>query len=66
MAVTVGLNSHPVTWEVTTMSRLRETGELVEFARTSWLASRVRFTFGRSLTLGQIDMSELMKANQLE
>lgn len=52
--------------EVTTISRLRETGELVELARTSWLASRVRFTFGRSLTLGQIDMSELMRANQLD
>lgn len=46
--------------EVTTCSRLRETGELVELARTSWLASRVRFTYGRSLTLGNIDMSELL------
>jgi DNA-binding GntR family transcriptional regulator len=45
--------------EVTTASRLRETGELVELAVTSWLASRVRFTFGRSLTLGNIDMAEL-------
>jgi DNA-binding GntR family transcriptional regulator len=46
--------------EVTTCSRLRETGELVELARTSWLASRIRFTYGRSLTLGNIDMSELL------
>ncbi|MCU1480229.1 MAG: hypothetical protein JWQ19_1015 [Subtercola sp.] len=45
--------------EVTTASRLRETGELVELSRTSWLASRVRFTYGRSLTLGNIDMAEL-------
>jgi DNA-binding GntR family transcriptional regulator len=48
--------------EVTTCSRLRGTGELVELARTSWLASRVRFTYGRSLTLGNIDMSELLAA----
>jgi GntR family transcriptional regulator len=46
--------------EVTTCSRLRQTGELVELARTSWVASRVRFTYGRSLTVGQIDMSELL------
>ncbi|RFA11364.1 hypothetical protein B7R54_17180 [Subtercola boreus] len=45
--------------EVTTCSRLRETGELVELALTSWLASRVRFTYGRALTLGNIDMAEL-------
>lgn len=45
--------------EVTTCSRLRATGELVELARTFWLASRVRFTFGRSLTMGNIDMAEL-------
>ncbi|GGF31405.1 GntR family transcriptional regulator [Subtercola lobariae] len=48
--------------EVTTCSRLRETGQLVELARTSWLAGRVRFTYGRSLTLANIDMSELLDA----
>jgi DNA-binding GntR family transcriptional regulator len=46
--------------EVTTRSRLRETGELVELARTSWLARRVRITYGRALRLGDIDMSELL------
>lgn len=35
-------------------------GELVELARISWLAVRVRFTYGRSLTLGNADMSELL------
>lgn len=45
--------------EVTTCSRLRATGELVELALTAWLASRVRFTYGRSLTVGNIDMAEL-------
>jgi DNA-binding GntR family transcriptional regulator len=46
--------------EVTTCSRLRQTGELVELARTSWVAARVRLTYGRTLTVGQIDMSELL------
>lgn len=46
--------------EIVTASRLRETGELVELARTAWVASRVRFTYRRSLTVGQIDMSELL------
>lgn len=46
--------------EVTTCSRLRATGELVELARTSWVASRVRLNYGRTLTIGQIDMSELL------
>jgi DNA-binding GntR family transcriptional regulator len=46
--------------EVTTCSRLRETGELVELARTAWIAGRVRLKYGRTLTIGQIDMSELM------
>lgn len=46
--------------EVTTCSRLRETGGLAELARTSWVASRVHLTYRRSLTLGQIDMSELL------
>jgi DNA-binding GntR family transcriptional regulator len=46
--------------EMTTGSRLRETGELVELARTSWIASRVRLNYGRTLAIGQIDMSELL------
>jgi len=46
--------------EVTTHSRLRETGELVELARTRWIASRVRCAYHRTLTIGQIDMSELL------
>ncbi|WP_022883165.1 GntR family transcriptional regulator [Gryllotalpicola ginsengisoli] len=46
--------------EIVTASRLRETGELVELARTAWVASRVRFTYRRTLTAGQIDMSELL------
>lgn len=47
-------------FEVTTCSRLRETGELAELARTSWVASRVRLGYSRALTVGQIDMSELL------
>ncbi|MDQ0092227.1 GntR family transcriptional regulator [Paeniglutamicibacter psychrophenolicus] len=46
--------------EIITQSRLRETGELVELARTSWVASRVKFSYGRTLTVGQLDMSELL------
>ncbi len=47
-----------------TCSRLRETGELIELARTSWVANRVRLKYGRSLTVGQIDMSELLRFPQ--
>jgi DNA-binding GntR family transcriptional regulator len=46
--------------EVVSCSRLRETGEVIELARTSWMASRVSPTFGRTLVVGQIDMSELL------
>lgn len=46
--------------EIVTTSRLRETGELVELARTSWVANRVRLVYRRNLALGQIDMSELL------
>jgi GntR family transcriptional regulator len=46
--------------EIVTTSRLRETGELVELARTSWVANRVRFVYRRNLTVGHIDMSELI------
>jgi GntR family transcriptional regulator len=45
--------------EVVTYSRLRESGNLVELARTRWLASRVRCTYSRTLRWSQIDMSEL-------
>lgn len=46
--------------EIVTTSRLRETGELVELARTSWVANRVRLIYRRSLAVGHIDMSELL------
>jgi DNA-binding GntR family transcriptional regulator len=46
--------------EIVTVSRLRETGQLVELARTRWVANRVRFTYRRTLTVAQIDMSELL------
>ncbi|MCE7481198.1 GntR family transcriptional regulator [Microbacterium profundi] len=46
--------------EIVTTSRLRETGELVELARTSWVANRVRLVYRRNLVVGQIDMSELL------
>lgn len=46
--------------EVVAYSRLRETGDLVELARTRWLATRVRCTYGRTLRWGQIDMAELV------
>jgi DNA-binding GntR family transcriptional regulator len=46
--------------EVTTAARLRETGELAEIARTWWVGGRVRFVYGRSMSLGNIDMSELL------
>lgn len=46
--------------EIVAVSRLRETGELVELARTHWVANRVRATYQRRLTVGQIDMSELL------
>jgi GntR family transcriptional regulator len=50
--------------EIVTASRLRETGELVELARTSWVANRVRFVYRRNLTVGHIDMSELIADQQ--
>lgn len=46
--------------EVVTCSRLRETGEAIEVARTSWLAGRVTLTYGRTLVVGQIDATELL------
>jgi DNA-binding GntR family transcriptional regulator len=46
--------------EVVTCSRLRETGEAIEVARTSWLAVRVSLTYGRTLVVGQIDATELL------
>jgi DNA-binding GntR family transcriptional regulator len=46
--------------EVLTCSRLRETGEAIEVARTSWVASRVTLTYGRTLVVGQIDATELL------
>jgi DNA-binding GntR family transcriptional regulator len=46
--------------EIVTTSRLRETGELVELARTSWVANRVRLVYRRTLSVGNIDMSELL------
>lgn len=48
--------------EITTASRLRTTGELVELARTAWIAERCRFVYRRRLALGQIDMSELLES----
>lgn len=47
-------------FEVITCSRLRETGALAELARTSWVAGRVNLAYSRALTVGQIDMSELL------
>lgn len=46
--------------EIVTTSRLRETGELVELARTSWVANRVKLVYRRTLAVGNIDMSELL------
>lgn len=46
--------------EVVTCSRLRETGEAIEVARTSWVAGRVTLTYGRTLVVGQIDATELL------
>jgi GntR family transcriptional regulator len=40
---------------------LAETGELVEYARTSWIGNRVRLAFNRSLTLGEIDSTHLVR-----
>ena len=46
--------------ETVTCSRLRETGEAIEVARTSWVESRVTLTYGRTLVVGQIDATELL------
>ncbi|MEW1931311.1 GntR family transcriptional regulator [Rhodococcus sp. NPDC079359] len=41
-------------------SRLAATGELVELSRTSWLGSRVRLSYGRTLLLSDIDSMQLL------
>ena len=51
---------------VTTRSRLTATSQLVEIARTSWLGSRVRFRYGRELTVDQIDMTGLLRARDVD
>lgn len=45
---------------VNARTRLETTGQVVEFARTSWLASRVRLAYQRSLTLEHIDVTQLI------
>lgn len=49
---------------ITTCARQRSSGELVELARTSWVASRVRMTYRRSLTLGDIDMTDFLSVRR--
>lgn len=45
---------------VTTVSRAALTGQLVEISRTSWLASRVRLIHARTVSLADLDMTELL------
>ncbi|GAA4664313.1 GntR family transcriptional regulator [Frondihabitans cladoniiphilus] len=47
-------------------SRMAATGELAEFARTSWLGSRVRLAYVRKLTLGEIDIAQLIGSGEVE
>jgi len=41
-------------------TRMATTGELAEFAKTSWLGSRVRLAYVRRLTVGEIDIAQLL------
>lgn len=43
-------------------SRMAKSGELAEFAKTSWLGSRVRLAYVRRLTVGEIDIAQLLGA----
>ncbi|NQX26618.1 GntR family transcriptional regulator [Microbacteriaceae bacterium VKM Ac-2854] len=45
---------------VTTVSRAALTGRLVEISRTSWLASRVRLIHARTITVADLDMTDLL------
>jgi DNA-binding GntR family transcriptional regulator len=46
-------------------TRLAGTGELAEFAKTSWLGSRVRLAYVRRLTIGEIDIAQLLGTSPL-
>ena len=41
-------------------TRLAASGELAEFAKTSWLGSRVRLAYVRRLTIGEIDIAQTL------
>jgi hypothetical protein len=45
---------------VTACTRLVSSGQTVEFARTSWLGSRVRLAYDRELTVAQLDVTHLI------
>lgn len=45
---------------VTTVSRDARSGAVIEISRTSWLASRVRLLHSRTVTLADLDMSQLL------
>lgn len=41
-------------------TRMAATGELAEFAKTSWLGSRVRLAYTRRLTIAEIDIAQFL------
>ncbi|AMM18915.1 hypothetical protein AX769_00625 [Frondihabitans sp. PAMC 28766] len=45
-------------------TRMATTGELAEFARTSWLGSRVRLAYTRKLTIAELDIPQFVRAAQ--
>lgn len=45
---------------VTARARFARTGQLAEYARTSWIGNRVRLVYDRSLTLAEIDITQLL------
>lgn len=47
---------------VTARTRFAATGEIVEYARTAWLGSRVRLAYTRQLSLAEIDIAQLIGA----
>ena len=47
-------------------TRFAASGEIAEYARTSWLGSRVRLAYTRRLTVAEIDISRLIGAADLD